>query len=59
MSLVLLQKHHYFQCFLKEHRTQIEKDCFSGQKIEALGMKVNPCTLPPPVGCSIPAPVIL
>lgn len=54
MSLLPLQKHHYFKCFLKERKTQIEKDCFTGQKIKALGIKVSPRALPPPMLCSTP-----
>ena len=42
MSLLPLQKHHYFKCFLKEHKIQIDQDYFIGQKIKAPGTKVSP-----------------
>lgn len=42
MSLLPLQKHDYFKRFLKKHKSQIDKDYFTGQKIKALGIKVSP-----------------
>lgn len=41
MSLSSLQKHHYFKCFPIAHETQIDKDCYTGQEVKALGIKVS------------------
>lgn len=42
MPLLPLQKRHRFKCFHKEHRIQTGEGWFIGQKIKALGIKVEP-----------------